>query len=168
MTSSAYVTCTNGGKTSTWHFTGVVSVEHNLALNLSNTESEGADIINGARNLPNQVTLNVLELDTEHSAGWSAAMLSVMSSLKRSRLLCTVVTSMATYERMLLTEVVATQDEETQEGWSGSLTFMEYVPVSAEHAEEVKANSNSSVRTNTGTAGTKKISKGVLADLLRQ
>ena len=78
MTSSAYVTCTNAGKTSTWHFTGVVSVEHNLALNLSNTESEGADIINGARNLPNQVTLNVLELDTEHSAGWSAAMLSVM------------------------------------------------------------------------------------------
>ena len=59
--SSAYVTCTSGGKTYTWHFTGVTEIEHNLALNLNNKASQGADIVNGARNLANQVTLTVVE-----------------------------------------------------------------------------------------------------------
>ena len=166
--SSAYVSCDIGGKTYTYHFTGVTEIEHNLALNLDNTDSQGMDIVHGARNLPDQVTLTVLETDAEHIPGWSARMLEAMAALKRGRVLCRVVTSMGSYSNMLLTEITATQDEENQEGWSGSLTFMEYVPVSAGHAEEVKANSNSSVRTNTGTAGTKKIAKGVLADLLRQ
>ena len=52
--SSAYVTCVSGGKTYTWHFTGVTSIEHNLALNLDNKSSQGADIVNGARNLASQ------------------------------------------------------------------------------------------------------------------
>ena len=151
--SAAYVTCVVAGKTYTYHFTGVTSIEHNLALNLNNEASEGADIVNGARNLANQVTLSVVETDTEQAAGWAARMLEAMAALKKQRILCKVVTSMATYEDMLLTEIVATQDEENQFGWSGSLAFMEYIPVTEENAESVKTNDNSSVRKNTGSAG---------------
>ena len=155
--STAYVTCTIGGKTYIYHFTGVTAIEHNLALNLNNEASEGSDIVNGARNLANQVTLSVVETDTEQTAGWAARMLEAMTALKRKRVLCRVVTSMATYDRMLLTEINATQDEENQYGWSGSLAFMEYIPVTEENAEAVKANSNSSVRKNTGSGSAKRL-----------
>ena len=166
--STAYVTCTVSGKTYTYHFTGVTSIEHNLALNLNNEASEGSDIVNGARNLANQVTLSVVETDAEHTSGWAARMLECMVALKKKRVLCKVVTSMATYENMLLTEINATQDEENQFGWSGSLAFMEYIPVTEENAEAVKANSNSSVRTNTGSSGAGKISGTPLQQLLQR
>ena len=166
--SAAYVTCTVGGNTYTYHFTGVTAIEHNLALNLNNKASQGTDIVNGARNLSNQVTLSVVETDTEHSPGWAARMLEAMASLKKNRTLCRVVTSMAAYDRMLLTEITATQDEENQYGWSGSLTFMEYIPVTEENAEEVKTNSNSSVRTNTGSGSAKKITGTAFRQLLRR
>ena len=166
--SAAYVSCTAGGNTYTYHFTGVTSIEHNLALNLNNKASQGTDIVNGARNLSSQVTLSVVETDAEHSPGWSARMLEAMASLKKNRTLCRVVTSMAAYDRMLLTEITATQDEENQYGWSGTLTFMEYIPVTDATAEEVKTNSNSSVRTNTGSAGTKKITGTAFQQLLRR
>ena len=166
--SAAYVTCTVGGNTYTYHFTGVTAIEHNLALNLNNKASQGTDIVNGARNLSNQVTLSVVETDTEHSPGWAARMLEAMASLKKNRTLCRVVTSMAAYDRMLLTEITATQDEENQYGWSGSLTFMEYIPVTEENAEEVNTNSNSSVRTNTGSGSAKKITGTAFRQLLRR
>ena len=166
--SAAYVTCLVGGQTFTYHFTGVTAIEHNLALNLNNKASQGTDIVNGARNLSNQVTLSVVETDTEHSPGWAARMLEAMASLKKNRTLCRVVTSMAAYDRMLLTEITATQDEENQYGWSGSLTFMEYIPVTEENAEEVKTNSNSSVRTNTGSGSAKKITGTAFQQLLRR
>lgn len=124
--------------------------------------------MNGARNLSSQVTLSVVETDTEHSPGWAARMLEAMASLKKNRTLCRVVTSMAAYDRMLLTEITATQDEENQYGWSGSLTFMEYIPVTEENAEEVKTNSNSSVRTNTGSGSAKKITGTAFQQLLRR
>ena len=166
--SAAYVTSLVGGQTFTYHFTGVTAIEHNLALNLNNKASQGTDIVNGARNLSNQVTLSVVETDTEHSPGWAARMLEAMASLKKNRTLCRVVTSMAAYDRMLLTEITATQDEENQYGWSGSLTFMEYIPVTEENAEEVKTNSNSSVRTNTGSGSAKKITGTAFQQLLRR
>ena len=164
--SSAYVTCTISGKTYTWHFTGVTSVGHLLALDLENDSSQGTDIVNGARNLADQVTLSVVETDVEHSPGWAARMLEAMASLKRKRILCRVVTSMAAYDSMLLTEITATQDGENQDGWSGELVFMEYIPVTEENAEAVKENSNSSVRTNTGSAG--KLTGSSLALLLQR
>ena len=151
--SSAYVTCTVSGKTYTWHFTGVTSIEHNLALNLNNKASQGTDIVNGARNLANQVTLTVVETDVEHTSGWAAGMLEAMASLKKQRVLCTVVTSLATYRDMMLTEITATQNEDNQYGWSGSLAFMEYIPVTEENAEAAKTDNNSSVRKNTGSTG---------------
>ena len=153
MNSSAYVTCTTGGKTCTWHFTGVTEIEHNLALNLNNKDSQGADIVHGARNLASQVTLTVIETDAAHSPGWAARMLEAMAALKKGRFLCRVVTSMASYDNMLLTEITAVQDEENQCGWSGTLAFMEYLPVTEENGSDAKANSNSSVRKNTGNTG---------------
>ena len=151
--SAAYVACSIGGKTYTYHFTGVTAIEHSLALNLDSRASQGTDIVNGARNLAGRVTLSVVETDTEHPAGWAARMLEAMAAIKKSRYLCQVVTSMATYDRMLLTEINATQDEENQYGWSGTLTFMEYIPVTEENAKSVKTNNNSSVRKNTGSTG---------------
>ena len=142
-----------GGNTYTYHFTGVTEIEHNLALNLNNKASQGADIVNGARNLANQVTLTVVETDVEHSSGWAAGMLEAMASLKKQRVLCTVVTSLATYRDMMLTEITATQNEDNQYGWSGSLAFMEYIPVTEENAVAAKTDNNSSVRKNTGSTG---------------
>ena len=164
--STAYVTCVVGGNTYTYHFTGVTSIEHNLALNLDNKASQGTDIVNGARNLSNQVTLSVVETDVEHSPGWAARMLEAMASLKKNRILCRVVTSMATYDQMLLTEITATQDEENQFGWTGSLTFMEYIPVTEANAEEAKTNNNSSVRSNTGSGSAKKVTGTAFQQLL--
>ena len=166
--SSAYVSCVIGGNTYAYHFTGVTAIGHSLALNLDSTASQGTDIVNGARNLSDQVTLSVVETDVEHAPGWAARMLEAMAALKKHRTLCTVATSMGTYRNMLLTEISATQDEDNQDGWSGSLAFMEYIPVTEENAAAVKANSNSSVRTNTGSAGTKKLSGTPLQQLLRR
>jgi len=165
--SSAYVSCAVDGKTYTYHFTGVTSIEHNLALNLNNASAQGTDIVNGARNLPNQVTLSVVETDVEHSPGWAAGMMNVLASLKRRRILCEVVTPLVTYERMLLTEITATQDEENQDGWSGTLVFMEYISVTEENEANTKANDNSSVRKNTGSSGTTKVTGSVLLSLLK-
>ena len=151
--SSAYVTCTAGGKAFTYHFTGVTVIEHTLALNLKNQDSQGADLVNGARNLADRVTLSVVETDAEHSPGWSARMLEAMAALKKGRFLCRVVTSMAAYDRMLLTEIAATQDGENQYGWSGELAFTEYLPAAEENAGNARANTNSSVRKHTGSTG---------------
>ena len=155
-TSSAYVTCTVSGKKYTYHFTGVTSIEHNLALNLDNEAAQGEDIVNGAKNLSDQVTLHVIETDTEHMPGWASSMLAAMRALKKGRYLCKVITSMATYNKMLLSEITATQDEENQDGWSGELVFMEYIPVSSGKSNS-KTNNNSSTRRNTGSTGTKKV-----------
>ena len=169
MVSSAYVSCAVGEQAYTYHFTGVTGIEHNLALNLNNASAQGTDIVNGARNLPDQVTLTVVEMDTAHSPGWAAAMLNILSSLKKRRLLCRVVTSMGMYDNMLLTEITATQDEENQYGWSGELAFMEYIPVTEENAQTVKENNNSSVRKNTGSTGSsKKISGTPFEQLLQR
>ena len=154
--STAYVTCTIGGRKYTYHFTGVNAIEHNLALNLDNTSSQGTDIVNGARNLSNEVTLSVVETDVEHSPGWSARMLEAMAALKNGRHLCRVVTSMAAYSKMLLTEIAATQDEENQCGWKGTLHFVEYIPVTDDKDSGKKTNNNSSTRTNTGSSGNAK------------
>ena len=166
--STAYITCTVKGKKYTYHFTGVTSIEHNLALNLDNEASQGTDIVNAARNLANQVTLSVVETDAEHSPGWAARMLEAMTALKKGRYLCRVVTSMATYKKMLLAEITATQDEENQYGWSGTLTFMEYIPVSSGKSGDTKTGNNSSTRKNTGSAGSRKVTGTPFLQLLQR
>ena len=151
--SAAYVTARVNGASCAWHFTGVTSIEHSLSLTLGSTASGEAELINGARNQPDRVTLTVLETDAEHMPGWSAHMLAAMASLKSRRELCGVVTSLGTYTDMLLTEITATQDEENQYGWSGSLSFTQYLPADGENTGTVKTNDNSSSREHTGFAG---------------
>ena len=151
--SAAYVTARVNGDSCAWHFTGVTSIEHSLSLTLGSTASQEAELINGARNQPDRVTLTVIETDAEHMPGWSAHMLAAMASLKSRRVLCGVVTSMGTYSNMLLTEITATQDEENQCGWSGSLSFTQYVPADGKNAGSVKTNDNSSTREHTGFTG---------------
>ena len=164
--STAYVTCTVGEKTYTYHFTGVTSIEHCLSLNLEQESAQGTDIINGARNQPDRVVLSVVETDAEHAPGWAARMLEAMDSLKKNRILCRVVTSMGTYRQMLLTEITAVQDKENQDGWSGTLAFTEYVPAAG--GIEAKAANNSSTRKNTGSAGAAKVTGSPFQQLLQR
>ena len=166
--SSAFVSCTIGGKKYKWHFTGVLSVEHSLSLNLEKDSAQGADIVNGARNLPDRVTLSVVESDAEHSSGWSARMLEAMAALKKNRILCRLATPMGTCKRMLLTEITATRDENTPCGWSGSLAFCEYVPASNASSSSAKTNNNSSTRKNTGTGSAKKLTGTPFQQLLQR
>lgn len=150
--SKAYISAKSGDNTYKYYFTGVLSIEHNYTLNLDNTSSQGTDITNGARNQPNRVSLSVLETDAAHSSGWSSRMLEALNAIKKKRLLCKVVTSMGTYSNMLLSEITATQDDENQIGWKGTLVFVEYIPQSSNAPAKKKTNNNSSSRTNNGSS----------------
>ena len=156
MSSSAYVMVPAYGYT--YSFSGVISIHHAVSLKIQ-TDAEsasGTDYVNGARNQPDRVTLAVIESDVGHPAGWSARMLQAMESLKRNRALCTVVTPAFTYENMLLNEFTATEDETSQSGWQGSLTFTQYVPP----AGPEKTADNSSAVTHTGSAAPAKTVSG--------
>lgn len=118
-----------------YRFAGVVSVEYNFALNINADASQGGDIINGARKLPNQIRLSIVETDASVSNGWSASMLSALDSIRRNRVLCTVVTNMGSWSDMLLTEITATEDENNQYGWAGDLVFMQYLEYDGLYSE---------------------------------
>ena len=163
--STASVSCTVSGKAYQYRFTGVTSIEHTLSLNLEKDSAQGTDIVNGARNKPDQLTLSVIETDAEHMSGWAADMLEAMDALKRNRVLCRVTTSMGTYANMLLTEISAKQDESNQYGWSGTLSFTEYVP---EGKKKKKAANNASTKKNTGSAGSRKITGTAFQQLLQR
>ncbi len=157
--SSAYITVRDYKQT--YHFTGVISVSHNLSLKLFDKAdvTEHGSFVNGAKNQPDKVTLTVLETDAAHSAaGWAARMLDILYSVKRDRLLCKVVTSHHMYEDMLLTAISVTQDEEHPDGWSGELTFTEYIPVVV--LQETKTEDNSSTVKNTGSTAPPKTVSG--------
>ena len=146
----------------TYHFTGVTEVVHNLSLKIAEktdtTESDGC--VNGAKKLPDKVTLSVIESDAGHASGWAARMLQVLSDIRSQRLICRVVTEYRTYENMLLSSVSATQDELSQSGWSGELVFTEYVPVLTSGNEKTEDNSSSAK--NTGSAAPAKTVTGTI------
>ena len=158
--SSAYITVKPYNQT--YHFTGVISVTHNLSLKVFEKAdaTELGSCVNGAKNQPDKVTLTVLETDAAHSAaGWAARMLDILSAVRRDRLLCRVVTPHRTYDDMLLTAVSVTQDEEHPDGWSGDITFTEYIPLVA--LADKKTDDNSSAAKNTGSAAPGKTVSGV-------
>ena len=103
----------------TYSFTGVLSVKHEYSLKLrtDSSSASGDDYINGARNQPDKVILSVVETDIGHPAGWASRMLQAMESIKRNRILCTLVTSALTYSGMLLSGLSVTEDEKNQFGW---------------------------------------------------
>ena len=94
-------------------------------------------------------------------------MLSALDSIRRNRVLCRVVTSMGSWENMLLSEITATQDETNQYGWAGDIVFMQYIPHSEQYYTDTsggggastgssttstrKTENNSSTKKNTGT-----------------
>ena len=160
--SSAYITVKPYNQTC--HFTGVISVTHSLSLKVFETSdaTELGSFVNGAKNEPDRVTLSVVETDAAHSAaGWARRMLDVLSSVKRQRLLCRVVTPHHTYDNMLLSSVTATQDETSPDGWSGDLTFTECLSVYAQ--SEVKTDDYASAVKNVGSAAPPKAASGVVS-----
>ena len=52
-----------------YRFCGVTEIEYNFALNIDADTSQGGDIINGARRLPNQIRLSVVETDVASQSG---------------------------------------------------------------------------------------------------
>ena len=110
-----------------YRFTGVTKITHSLTTKTAtDTDSESEeDYINGARNQPNKVTLNVMETDITQSPGWASRMLNALEAIKRSRLICQVVTPLRSYENMLLSDLAITEDESVPYGWSGTLVFTE-------------------------------------------
>ncbi len=162
--SSAYITVKDYNQT--YHFTGVLSVTHALSLKIFETSdtTELGSYVNGAKNQPDKVTLSVLETDAAHSAaGWSARMLDILHAVKRDRLLCRVVTPHHTYDDVLLSALTVTQDEEHPDGWTGNITFTEYIPVIA--LSETKTNDNSSTPKNTGSAAPPKTVSGTAVSI---
>ena len=167
----------------TYRFCGVTEIEYNFALNIDADTSQGGDIINGARRLPNQIRLSVVETDVSSQPGWSASMLAALDSIRRNRVLCRVVTSMGSWENMLLSEITATQDETNQYGWAGDIVFMQYIPHSEQYYTDTsggggastgssisstrKTENNSSTKKNTGTkAAVTSATAGALTSIL--
>ena len=94
-------------------------------------------------------------------------MMTTLSQIKELRLLCQVVTSLRSYDNMLLTALSVTQDETCPDGWIGTLTFTHTDPP----AVQVKTADNSSAPVNTGTAAAKNAGPqggSVLQTILRE
>jgi len=148
----------------TYRFCGVTEIEYNFALNIDADTSQGGDIINEARRLPNQIRLSVVETDVEASPGWAASMLAALDSIRRNRVLCKLTTDMGSWDKMFISEITATQDESNQYGWAGDIVFMQYIPKSEQYYNGAasgtavssttstrKTQNNSSTKMNTGT-----------------
>ncbi len=151
-TSTAYLLIRDRG----WKYTfdGVTSIAHTMTLKVE-TDSDsslGSDYINNARNEPDVVTLSVVTSDVNAGVeNWSAQLLRALAAVKENRLLCQVVTSLRTYDAMLLTEFSALQDETCPGGWMGTLTFTKVQPTSAA-TQEIKTENNASTPVNSGYA----------------
>ena len=149
--SSAYIIIKGQG--TSLHFTGVTEITHRIRLKIFDKAdiTEAASFVNGAKNEPDRVTLSVIETDAAHeAAGWSARMLEILYAVKRDRMLCEVVTPQKAYSDMLLSEISAVHNAEIPDGWSGELTFTEYIPLAV--PGETKTDDNASTPRNTGSA----------------
>ena len=76
-------------------------------------ESGATDVVNGARNQPNKLTLSVLASSVGHPAGWPRRLLESLERLKRNRTLVSVETSVFLYPRMLLSDLTVIQDDQS-------------------------------------------------------
>ena len=146
--SSAYVLAS--GIDYQYHFCGVISVQYAYSSLVASGSDQaiGTDFLNGVRNQPTQVTLTVAESDAMRQDGWSARMIACLEGIKMGRYLCTLVTPLKTFDNMVLTDFTAVQDEYSQAGWSGTLTFTKTSLFGWGRAKD-----NSSVIVNTASAG---------------
>ena len=166
QTSTAYILVKALGYR--YSFDGITSLSHSLSLKIS-TDSESAqgDTVNNARNEPDVVTLSVVASDTHVAVdGWARQTMESLCQIKEYRLLCRVVTSLRSYDNMLLSAISVLQDENSQSGWTGTLTFTHAEPQSA-----AKSADNSSTPVSSGSAAAKNLgsqSGSVLQTILRE
>lgn len=120
----------------TYVFDGVVKMSHDLTLKMEEEpdEKKAANFTNNARNEPNKVTIEVIMSDvyttrndlTNRNEVRSKSAMEVLAELKQSRRKVQVVTTLLTYNNMLLAGISVTQDDSTtHHGWQGQLTFAE-------------------------------------------
>ncbi len=124
LTSTAFILVKDAGQT--YSFDGVTSISHALSLSVSTDSDaeEDADYLNHARNEPDILTLSVVVSDAHVPVvGWSRQMLTVLCQIKEYRLLCSVYTSLRSYDNMLLSALSVQQDDTCPDGWIGTLTF---------------------------------------------
>ena len=177
--STAYFTAE--GINYTYRFCGVTEIEYNFALNIDADLSQGGDIINEARRLPNRIRLSVVETDVASRPGWAASMLSALDSIRRNRVLCRLTTDMGSWDRMFISEITATQDEMNQYGWAGDIVFMQYIPKSEQYysssssgtavsstSSTRKSCNNSSTKKNTSTKAAASVSAGAVPAILER
>ncbi len=147
-TSTAYILLRDWGYKYT--FDGVISISHSLTLKVEKDSDAalGSEYINNARNEPDIVTLSVVASDVNSKLeDWSGQVLRSLADIKEKRILCQVVTSLRSYENMLLTELSVLQDETCPYGWMGTLTFTK---AEAAGAPAEKTDDNASTPSNTG------------------
>ena len=167
-TSTAYVLVKKLGYR--YSFDGVTAISHalNLKVSTDSDSSEGTDYVNNARNEPDVVTLSVVASDANVPvAGWSRQTLTSLCQIKELRLLCQVVTSLRSYDNMLLTSISIQQDDSCTDGWTGTLTFTHTDPPAA----EVKTNDNASTPVSSGAAAARNVGNqggSVLQTILRE
>ena len=170
-TSTAYVLVKSLG----WRysFDGVTSVSHSLSLKIvtdADSSSKG-DTSNNARNEPDVVTLSVVASDSHVKvAGWSMQTLRSLASIKENRYLCKVVTSLRTYDDMLLSAIDVLQDDTCPEGWTGTLTFTRAGKKSGSSGGSAEPAQVAPARTS-GSSSAKKVGKqsgSVLQTILKE
>ena len=123
-TSTAYIILQNLGYR--YSFDGVTSISHALSLKVAtdSDSDEDGDYVNHAKNEPDVLTLSVVASDANAAViGWSRQTLASLCQIKEKRFLCKVVTSLRTYDDMLLTALAVQQDDTCPDGWTGTLTF---------------------------------------------
>ena len=138
----------------TYRFTGVISTEINTSLKLSTEANQNGSIqsVTGAAVNPSKVVMKIVESDVMHMPGWSARMLQALDAIRYNRCLCILATNLMVFYNMLLSGIDVVWDETNNNGFSGTLTFTES---SEEVVEEQETeDTNASVQTNTGSAGT--------------
>ena len=167
-TSTAYILVKQLGYK--YSFDGVTSISHAMSLKIS-TDSDswdGSDYVNNARNEPDVVTLSVVASDASTPVlGWSRQMLTSLAQIKEYRMLCRVVTSLRTYDNMLLSALSVQQDDTCPDGWTGTLTFTR----ADSGASSTVSYDNSSTPVSTGSAAARDVGKqsgSVLQTILRE
>ena len=124
-------------------------------------------MINNARNEPDVVTLSVVASDNHVPVSeWARQTMRSLAGIKENRYLCTVVTSLRTYDNMLLTGMMVLQDENCPEGWTGTLTFTHLNSAGAGHV-----NDQSSTPVVSGSSAVRKVgaqSGSVLQTILKE
>lgn len=132
-------------------FSGVTQLRHGFTAKVNvDGESGAADVVNGARNQPNKLTLSVLASPVGHPAGWPRRLLECLERLKRNRTLVSVETSVFLYPRMLLSDLTVIQDDQSGDGWTGTLILTEYAASGSSAASSGTSSGSASAASRSG------------------